>query len=90
MSTKPLINDLTIEEIEEDYTNHFQFSIFNDDTKERLRLFLDSLSPLDRRLFLIYTETGSLRDTAQKMALNLSYSSIYKKIIQIRNKFFEL
>jgi len=81
-----IINDHTIEDIEEEY--NFKFNQFNSETCEMLRIALNSLSITDRRILILYSELKSLRKVAA--LLYCSYSTVYKRIKKIKKQIYDI
>lgn len=79
---------INIKEIYEDYSP--DNSLFSDeDTKINFlkNIIFNKLNEVDRRIILMYAETGSLRKLGKE--LGISASSALIKIKEIRNKIYE-
>lgn len=64
-------------------------SIFNEepDKLRRVKEIIDGLPPVDRVLFLMYTDCGSLRKLAA--LLGISYVTLQKEIARIRKSILQ-
>ena len=74
-------------EIRQDYAP--DFSIFNDepDKVRRVKEIIARLPDVDRVLFLMYVDCGSLRKLSAR--LGISYVTLQKEIARIRKKILE-
>ncbi|MCR5071194.1 MAG: sigma-70 region 4 domain-containing protein [Bacteroidales bacterium] len=74
-------------DIRQDYAP--DFSIFNEepDKVRRVKEIIATLPKVDRLLFLMYTDCGSLRKLAAR--LGISYVTLQKEITRIRKTILE-
>lgn len=67
-----------------DYKPNFDLFTDDDETMTALKSAIDSLSQADRIIFVLYAETGSLREVGKM--LGVSHTSIYKTINGIKRQ----
>lgn len=74
-------------EVRQDYA--FDPSIFNDEPEKvrRIKEIIDALPEVDKILFIMYAECGSLRKLARR--LGFSHMTLAKEIQRIRKKILE-
>lgn len=65
------------------------YDIFSDDDEQMLAIkeAIQNLSDADRIIFILYCESGSLRDVGKM--LGVSHTTIYKTIKQIKKKILD-
>lgn len=76
-----------IKKIMEDYQP--DYSIFTDDDEQMIKIkeAIQRLSDADRIIFILYCETGSLRQTAKM--LGVSHTTIYKLIKNLKKQILD-
>ena len=67
----------------------FRPNIFRDTESEyKIKMALNKLSEVDRRIIILYAELSSIRDVAK--ILGSTYHYVSKKLKEIRNELFKI
>lgn len=78
---------MELQKMMNDYKPDYDLLTEDDETMTALKEAIDSLSQADRIIFVLYAETGSLREVGKM--LGVSHTSIYKTIKTIKSEIKE-
>lgn len=76
-----------IKELMDDYKPDYSIWSEDDELMTKLKTAVQRLPDADRIIFILYCESGSLREVGKK--LGVSHTTVYKEIKKIKKRIFD-